>query len=226
MIDLTQRFLALAAFGLLAVAPLQAADSAERYISDRLTVPLRSGPTNGHRIVHRGLPAGTKLSIIERSSDSNYVRIRTARGTEGWLEEQYLDKQPIARQRLRAAQTELQRLQAEMEKQTQTLTSLSASKGSAEQSNAQLQAQVEQLTQDFEALQAISKGAVAEHAENRKLKDLNERLRKEVTDLAEERDALRSNAQQRWLLTGAGLVLLGLLLGVLIKARPRSSAWT
>ncbi|MGI9324144.1 MAG: TIGR04211 family SH3 domain-containing protein [Pseudomonadales bacterium] len=226
MIDSTLRLLALAAFVLLAAAPLQAADSAERYISDRLTVPLRSGPTNGHRIVHRGLPAGTKLSIIERASDSNYVRIRTARGTEGWLEEQYLDKQPIARQRLRAAQAELQRLQTTMDKQSQTLTSLTASKGSAEQNNAQLQAQVEQLTQEYEALQAISKGAVAEHAENRKLKDLNERLRNEVTDLADERDALRSNAQQRWLLTGGGLALLGLLLGVLIKARPRRSAWT
>ena len=62
-----------------------------RYISDRLTVPLRSGPTNGHRILHRGLPAGTKLEVLEEDADSNYVRIRTARGTEGWLEEQFGD---------------------------------------------------------------------------------------------------------------------------------------
>ena len=219
-------WLALAALSALLPALALAAESGERYISDRLTVPLRTGPSNGHRIIHRGLPAGTRLSIIERDADSDYVRIRTARGTVGWLEEQYLTNQPIARQRLRAAEAELKRLQATLDEQTQALETLTASKGTAEQSNAQLQAQVTQLQQELEELQAISKGAVAEHAENRKLKDLNERLRNEVTDLADERDELRSNAQQRWLLTGGGLALLGLLLGVLIKARPRRSAWT
>ena len=44
--------------------------------------------------------------------------------------------------------------------------------------------------------------------------------------LASERDALKDNAQERWLLIGAGLVLLGLVLGFVIKARPRRSAWT
>ena len=33
--------------------------AATMYISDELTVPLRRGPTNGHRIIHAGLPSGT-----------------------------------------------------------------------------------------------------------------------------------------------------------------------
>ncbi|MFK7913974.1 MAG: TIGR04211 family SH3 domain-containing protein [Pseudomonadales bacterium] len=211
-----------------AAIPSQAAEANEsnRWISDRLTVPLRSGPTNGHRILHRGLPAGTQLTILEQDADSDYVRIRTQRGTEGWLEAQYLDKRPIARQRLSAAQNEAERLRAQLTKRQSELVNLRQSKGSAEANSSQLQTQVESLSAELEALQAISKNAVAEHAENRKLVDLNERLRNEVEDLAAERDTLRSNAQQRWLIVGGGLVLIGLLLGVLIKARPRQSAWT
>ena len=43
--------------------------------------------------------------------------------------------------------------------------------------------------------------------------------------LVGERDTLKDNAQERWLMIGAGLVLLGFVLGIVIKARPRRSAW-
>ncbi len=212
---------------LLGPLPASGTDSNTRYISDRLTVPLRSGPTNGHRITHRGLPAGTQLSVLEEG-DNGYVRIRTARGTEGWLESQYLDSQPIAKARLASAQQELARLRNALQEQRQRLATATAGKGSAEKTASALESQVASLTKELEELKAISKGAVANYAENRKLKELNDRLRGEVQDLADERDMLRSNAQQRWLMIGGGLVLLGLLLGVIIKARPRrsASAWT
>jgi SH3 domain protein len=216
----------LLAFVLAAAAPgATGADSNTRYISDRLTVPLRTGPSNGHRIIHRGLPAGTQLSVLEEG-DNGYVRIRTARGTEGWLESQYLDSQPIARARLASAQQEVSRLKKNMNDQRQQLADLRAGKGTAEKTASSLESQVSSLSKELEDLKAISKNAVANYAENRKLKELNERLRGEVQDLAGERDALQSNAQQRWLMIGGGLVLLGLLLGVMIKARPRSSAWS
>ena len=80
------------------------------YISDNLTVPLRSGPSNANRILHRGLPSGTRLEILARDSDSGFVQIRTDRGTEGWLPAQYLVDEPIARDRLVAANRRIQEL--------------------------------------------------------------------------------------------------------------------
>ena len=59
--------------------------------------------------------------------------------------------------------------------------------------------------------------AIEEHANNQRLGELNERLRAELESLVQERDALQDNIQERWLLIGAGLVLLGLFLGVVIK---------
>ncbi|MEM9743219.1 MAG: TIGR04211 family SH3 domain-containing protein [Pseudomonadota bacterium] len=197
-----------------------------RYISDRLTVPLRSGPTNGHRILHRGLPAGTKLNVLESDPDSSYVRIRTERGTEGWLEGQYLDREPIARQKLSNAEARIRQLERSLEDQRTRVGDLVAGKGSAEADSQRLSQQVNSLTAELNELKTISAGAVAEHAENQKLNAMNKRLRSEVQVLANERDRLEARSEQRVLLYGAGLIIVGLLMGVVIKSRPRRSAWT
>lgn len=196
-----------------------------RYVSDRLRVPLRSGPTNGHRIINF-LPAGTQLEVLESNADGKFVRIRTTRGTEGWLEQQNVVQQPGARQRLSTAEAEIRRLKQQLESEQEKAAALADSKGSAEATSSQLQAQLDSVTSELEALQAISSNAVAEHAENQKLSALNVRLRSEVQNLAAERDRLEQREQQQIFLFGAGLVIVGLLLGVLIKARPRRSAWT
>ena len=58
------------------------------------------------------------------------------------------------------------------------------------------------------------------------MKELNDRLRNELEDLAAERERLAENLQRQWLLMGAGLIFIGLVLGVIIKSRPRKSAWS
>jgi TolA-binding protein len=80
---------------------------------------------------------------------------------------------------------------------------------------AALSGDLERLQDDNERLQ---------HA-NQRLNELNAQLRQEVESLSLELQAARARANQRWVLYGAGLVFLGLLTGVLIKARPRRSAW-
>ena len=209
--------------GVLAAAQTASAESV--YISDALTVPLRSGPSNAYRILHRGLPSGTKMEVVGRDEESGFTQIRTDRGTEGWIPTQYLVKQPIARDRLVTANREIKRLNDQLKKQETRLGSLSREKGQAQQSSTGLQRQVATLEKELADIKQISAGAIEEHATNERLTELNERLRTELTSLVLDRDALKDNVQQRWLLIGAGLVLLGLVLGLVIKARPRRSAW-
>ena len=195
------------------------------YISDVLTVPLRSGPSNSNRILHRGLPSGTRLDILGRDQDTNFVQVRTEGGMEGWLPEQYLVNEPIARDRLTAANRRINELTDTVNRQRQELASLGSSKGEAEQSNTDLTRQVESLQQELAEIKRISAGAMAQNETNRELTALNERLRSEVDELVANIAALEDNVQERWLMIGGGLVLAGLVLGVAIKARPRRSAW-
>lgn len=196
------------------------------YISDKLTVPVRSGPTKGHRIVHFGLPAGTKMEILARDEASEFVEIETAGGTKGWIRGQYITAQPIARDRLRSANAKIAALEKSLNREKTALTAAKAAGNESSKTSSQLNQQLTDTTQKLEALQKISKNAIAEHAENQKLKGLNSSLLDQLEDIKDERDQLRSNVQQRWLMIGGGLVLIGLLLGILLKARPRRSAWT
>ncbi len=204
-------------------APAAHAETA--YISDNLTVPLRSGPSNANRILHRGLPSGTRMEVLSRDSDSGFVQIRTDRGTEGWLPAQYLVSEPIARDRLVAANRRIDELSSTISEQRQQLNELTSGKSASDQSVGQLTRQVRQLEQELSEIKRISAGAIAQNETNKELTALNERLRSEVDELVATITALEDNVQERWLMIGGGLVLAGLILGVAIKARPRRSAW-
>ncbi len=130
------------------------------YISDNLTVPLRSGPSNANRILHRGLPSGTQLEVLARDEDSGFVQIRTTRGTEGWLPEQYLLDEPIARDRLVVANRRISELSGTVEQQRAQLGSLNQEKGQADQSNTSLQRQVKTLERNLAELKRVSAGAI------------------------------------------------------------------
>ena len=205
-------------------APASAAESA--WISDNLTVPLRSGPSTGHRILHRGLPSGTQLTILSRDADSDFVQIRTSRGTEGWLPSQYLVSQPIARDQLVVANRKVAELNKTVERQRQQLSSLNQGKSEADSSNTSLQRQVASLEQELAEITRISASALELSESNLELTELNARLRAEVDDLVSNLNLLEANAEQSWLMIGGGLVLIGLVLGFAIKSRPRRSAWS
>ena len=196
------------------------------YISDELTVPLRSGPSGQHRIIHAGIPSGTQLTIIGEDADAGFTQIRTQRGTDAWVRTQYLVTEPVAKLRLASAQREIAQLRqriARSDERIKELTNTSRSQASANQASSQ---EISQLKSELDRINAISSGALETHEENLQLKDVNARLRDELDDISEERNLLLDNAENESLMLGAGFVLLGLIAGVLIKARPQRSAWS
>jgi len=187
---------------------------------------LRSGPSNANRILHRGLPSGTKLEILSRDDDSGFAQIRTDGGTEGWLRAQYLVNEPIARDRLVVANRRIGDLSETIDRQKRQLSELTSGKTESDQSNTSLQRKVKQLEQELAEIRRVSAGAVAQNETNKELMALNERLRIEVDELVASISNLEDNVQERWMFIGGGLVLAGLVLGLSIKARPRRSAWS
>ena len=87
---------------LLVLGPLSAF-AATLYISDELTVPLRRGPSNGHKIINAALPSGLALEVLGEDTAAGFTQVRTPNGTEGWVPTQYLVNQPVAKDRLAAA---------------------------------------------------------------------------------------------------------------------------
>src|SRR3954471_24393089 len=96
--------------GLLAIA----AHAQTRYVSDKLGVELRRGPSTEYLIL-RSLDAGTALDVLEQDTAAGYSRVRVAdQGTEGWILTRFLTAEPIARERLAAAEHSLTSAQAKV----------------------------------------------------------------------------------------------------------------
>ncbi|MEE2784555.1 MAG: TIGR04211 family SH3 domain-containing protein [Pseudomonadota bacterium] len=196
------------------------------YITDELTVPLRSGPSGGHRILHRGLSSGTQLTLLDEDADAGFTQVRTIQGTEGWIRTQYLVGQPIAKIQLVTARREITHLKQQLneaEDEVDELTKSGASQAATNQSSA---SEISTLNSELEQIKQISQGAIATYEENLVLKEVNARLRDELDDVSEERNLLLDNETNEGIMLGAGLIFLGLIAGVLIKARPQRSAWS
>jgi SH3 domain protein len=212
---------------LLLAAAAQAQDI--RYVSDKQFVPLRSGAGNDYRIIHRGIPSGTRLTVARTSGDKVWAEITTDRGTSGWIRTQYLMQDVPAQTKVDAAiaraekatqksatlATELETLQAEHVELINQLSNNDSELGTVS----------EQLTQ----LKQISGNAVQLDIDNRRLVENTENLRSEVELLKAENLRLQDKLESEDFLNGALAVLLGVIIALvaprLVPKRRKSSSW-
>ena len=194
------------------------------YISDVLNVPIRSGPSTAHRIIHRGIPSGTQLTILAIDEEAGFTQVRTASGTEGWVTSQYLIREPIARVKLAAAKKRLKNLKAEIEKEREARASIQATHKETEATNRTLKSKVDALAKELAELKIVSADPIKAHARNVELTQQNARLVGEVEELSSKARQLEENVQLQWLLYGGALVLIGLIFGLVLKKRPRQQA--
>lgn len=202
-----------------------AGQAATVYISDTLTVPLRRGPSNGHKILHAGLPSGMALEVLGEDKQAGFTHVRTPNGTEGWVPTQYLTNQPIARDRLAAATKRVETLEAEIKTLRESLQEARSTRTESERSNAQLIKQNQDLQAQLAEIRRVSASAVAHYEENQLLKAQLETLKARNVELTGRVRELERDVMLRWFLAGGGLVLLGLILGSVLKSRPKRSVW-
>src|SRR5687767_1634530 len=209
---------------LLVLGPLSAF-AATMYISDELTVPLRRGPSNGHKIVNAALPSGLALEVLSEDKAAGFTQVRTPNGTEGWVPTQYLTNQPAAKDRLSAATKRIETLEAQLKSTRDNYQDVRGARTEVESRATQLTKENQRLQTELAEIRRVSATAITQFQENKQLKTDNASLQTQVTQLSERVRSLERNAMLRWFLAGGALVLLGLILGSWIKSRPKRSSW-
>ncbi|RPH47438.1 MAG: TIGR04211 family SH3 domain-containing protein [Lysobacterales bacterium] len=201
------------------------ASAATLYISDQLTVPLRRGPSNSHKIMHAGLPAGMALEVLSEDRAAGFTQVRTPNGTEGWVPTQYLVDQPAAKDRLAAANKRVETLEAQLKALKENFQEVRGERSEVEGRASDLSRQTEKLQSELAEIRRVSATSIANYEENKQLKNENQSLSTQVTQLTERVRQLERNVTLKWFLAGGALVLVGLLLGAWIKSRPKRSTW-
>lgn len=200
-----------------------------RYVSDKQYIPLRSGAGSDYRIIHRGIPSGTRLTVARTSSDGEWAEITTQRGTTGWIRTQYLMKDMPAQNKLEAAQ---QQAAQATEKSAALSTELETLKAEREELVTQIDTSGSQLgnvTEELTQLKQISANAVQLDIDNRRLVEESENLRSEVEMLEAEKQRLQDKLQSEDFINGALAVLLGVIITLVVPRvwpkRRKSSSW-
>jgi SH3 domain protein len=197
-----------------------------RYVSDRLEITLRTGTSTQHSIM-RMLPSGMRLEVLESDPGSGYARVRTPDGTEGWVLARYLMEQPAARDRLAAATERAASLELRVADLAAQVEALSGERDALQAQRDGLESELNEVRSELERIRRVSASAVELDSANRELRTRVAAAEQDGTLLRAEIAELKRNTQRDWFMAGAGVLLLGLVLGlVLPRIRwRRRSGW-
>lgn len=215
-------------WALLCCALSVSAQTQDVYISDELYVPLRSGMGTKFRIIHRGLPSGTKLKLLEENAEAGWSLVETAKGDQGWIRNQYINREPVAKLKLKRAEQQLQQL-------TQERNQLRNQKGELEQQNNNLKKQLsdsdsasQKLGEELAHIKQISAGSLDLHAQYQTLSKEHQLLQTQVDVLKAENERLQSDQVYHQWMFGAGILVLGVIVTLISQSmgkRKRYSEW-
>lgn len=195
-----------------------------RYVSDQLSIVMRTGKGNEFRI-KRSLTSGTPLEVLETTSDG-YSLVTTRKGTEGWVISRYLMKQPAARTRLNAVEQQLARLEKENSELKKSLSDIRQKKGGIDKERSNLNQLNIQLSKELEDLKRTAGNAVNLDQENKQLQTNMVSYERQIQTLQQENEGLRDRTGRDWFMVGAGVIILGIIIGLIIpriRWRKRSS---
>jgi SH3 domain protein len=211
----------------LLAAPVLAQDV--RYISDTQYVPVRSGAGNDYRIVHRGIPSGTKVTVSQLSDDGEWAQIATEGDTGGWVRVQHLMSELPAVNRLEASVARAERLQEQNAALAAELASLKEERDLLSSDINETDSSLQSVTEELAQLKQISGKALELDADNRRLIEETENLRSEADMLAAENRRLQENLSSEAFMDGAMAVLLGVVITLVVPRlwpkRRRNSGW-
>ncbi|MCH1488311.1 MAG: TIGR04211 family SH3 domain-containing protein [Pseudomonadales bacterium] len=198
------------------------------YVADVFYVPLHSGTSTKHRIVHRGLKTGTPLTILQTDDKAGFTQVRTQSGIEGWIQNQFISNTPIARTLLKQAQQQRSKLQSQLSSISATNESVSTAHDEAQKRLKSLSRQNQSLTGELASIKKISSNAISLDINNRDLLQKSEMLKVEIAELQAENARLSDKSNKEWFVRGALAVAIGALLAVILprfKPKVRSSEW-
>lgn len=197
-----------------------------RYVSDQLEITLRSGTSTRHEIL-RMLPSGIALEVLKVDNQSGYTRVRTSQGQMGWVLTRFLMKTPAARNQLLRMEKKLAEVELDNRRQQ---TNSQEAKGKIlklDKERKKLSEDNRKLTQQLAEIRRTASSAIVLNNENKSLKANLVEMERNLQALSQENETLKDRTARDWFMVGAGVVLLGIIIGLIVPRIRwrRKSSW-
>lgn len=184
-----------------------------RYVTDRLEVTLRAGESTRYKIL-RMLPTGTSVEVLAVNKSTSYARVRIQDGTVGFVLVQELQSEPAARDRLAQLEERLAALNQRPDAVVRELASLQEAHGELRGRFLALEREKQQREEELARIRHASANVLDLTSDRERLRVQVAELTRVRADLEQENRDLKNQTNQAWFLIGAGVLGLGLLLGL------------
>jgi SH3 domain protein len=191
------------------------------YINDSMTVTMRTGPAIDRKIIAL-LNIGQEVEILK--SENDWTMVRLLNGKEGWVISRFLtDKTPDSIQ-LEALKESHSALQTKVASLTEENKRLKDENKKLDIDLNTTDKKQKDLSKDYETLKRESKQFLELQA---KYKESTSKLAEQTQKAEKYEDELTKllwNKNIKWFLSGAGVLILGFIIGFSTKRQRRHSS--
>ncbi len=197
------------------------AHAQQMFVKEMMKITMRTGPGNDRKILAL-VSTGQPVEVVEQGEEWSLVRIGDSK--EGWVLTRFLTQEEPS--------------SIGLANLTQKYASLEAKHIALSEENTRLKETVQGLTKDVQTGAKTLKGLQKEHetlksgsAEYLKLKSKHQKTSTQLTEqtsrannFEEELTKLLRNQNIKWFLSGAGVLILGFIIGYSSKRTRRRSS--
>lgn len=180
------------------------------YVNDVIKITMRTGPGIDHKVIAM-LQSGETVEVLERNPD--WSRVRLPDGKEGWALTRFLTtKKPN--------EVQLRQIEEEYESLSQKAETLVQENQELQEENQRLLTRTEETRQDLEQLSESYSNLKSESADYLNIKSAYEKASTELKAQREKAEVMTARVSKlewkrnvMWFLSGAGVFLLGFIIG-------------
>ena len=210
--------------GLWVILSVQICWAEKAYVVNTSKITLRGGPSTKDKIITM-LKQDTPVEIIETQSGWSHVRLsgNASRSYEGWIVSSFLTRDVPFKVQVEGFREENVRLKQRAENIEKEWSASSGEKELMSEKLGRAEKELKNVKTKYESLKKASGSLLAlQETHDKTMKALKE-ARATLEILEKENIELKSSQRNRWFLTGAVVLLVGLIFGLAMGRRQRKT---
>ncbi len=197
------------------------------YVTDVLLINFRTGPGNDYRIEKR-LKSGTALQRVGQNEEGSWSKVIAPDGTEGYVLSQYIGLEPTAQIKLVQTLSKLSTLENRLAQLEEKNKSLENENNKLNQLANSSKNNSDKLGIELRKIKSLSANAIDLDQRHQSLLEKHQMIQTERDTLRAENENLKSDKRLSFLIYGAGLLILGMLIAIILPSlrfKKRNSEW-
>ena len=202
--------------------------SNKAYVSDSFKITLRTGPSTENKVLAM-LSSGQSLEVIEVKEGWSRVKVleNGEEKNEGWVLNRYLIYRTPYKDQVRSLEGENRRLKEALAPSANRLLELENREKQLSGQLKECRSAMQNIQKEFESLKKGASGYLKLKASNKVTQSQLKTATTQLNELTEEHEKLKTSQRNRWFITGALVLLSGLLIGLILgrQTRKRRSSY-